>query len=141
MRPVDRSKMQDALDWAGLSISLDAEDMLLGKEFGGIDMSGGQWQRLALARSYYRDRPIVFLDEPTAAIDPLEEMALYQKLEDLAEGRTVVLVTHRLGAVRTADQIIVLEHGKIVEAGNFDELMEKKGRFSYIWKEQMKWYQ
>ncbi len=141
MRPVDRSKMQDALDWAGLSISLDAEDMLLGKEFGGIDMSGGQWQRLALARSYYRDRPIVFLDEPTAAIDPLEEMTLYQKLEDLAEGRTVVLVTHRLGVVRTADQIIVLEHGKIVEAGNFDELMEKKGRFSYIWKEQMKWYQ
>jgi ATP-binding cassette subfamily B protein len=52
-----------------------------------------------------------------------------------------IFVTHRLGAVRTADQIIVLEHGKIVEAGNFDELMEKKGRFSYIWKEQMKWYQ
>jgi len=76
----DEKRICTALDWAGISFTDHPEEMLLGREFGGAEMSGGQWQRVALVRSYYRDRPILFLDEPTAAIDPLEEMAIYGKL-------------------------------------------------------------
>lgn len=133
-------RIREALDWADLFLEEDPEQMLLGREFGGRELSGGQWQRLALARSYYRRRPVLFFDEPTAAIDPLEEAALYGKLEKLAAGRTLVLVTHRLGAVRQADRILLLEGGKIAEAGSFTQLMERKGRFYRIWNEQTKWY-
>lgn len=137
----DRKKICAALDWVGISFSVRPEEMLLGREFGGTEMSGGQWQRVAMARSYYRDRPILFLDEPTAAIDPLEEMAIYGKLNELAKDRTVILVTHRLGAVRDADKIIVMDGGSIVEMGSFTQLMERKGHFHHIWQEQVKWYQ
>lgn len=139
--PADMDRIRDALHWAGVLDSKEPEKVLLGKEFGGRELSGGQWQRLALARSYYRQRPILFFDEPTAAIDPLEEMSIYERLDQLARGRTVVLVTHRLGAVRGADKIIVMEKGSIVEMGSFSELLEQKGSFYYIWKEQTKWYQ
>lgn len=67
-------------------------------------------------------------------------MAIYQRLNDLAQNRTVVLVTHRLGAVRSADKILVLDHGSIAEAGSFEELMEQRGYFYHIWNEQAKWY-
>ncbi len=138
---MDLGKIKNALEWAGLSFSINPEKMELGREFGGAEMSGGQWQRLALARSYYRQRPMLFLDEPTAAIDPLEEMAIYNKLNELASGRTVILVTHRLGAVRNADKIIMLDNGRIIESGNFEQLIEQKGQFYHIWNEQVKWYQ
>ncbi len=141
LKQMDLGKIKNALEWAGLSFSISPEKMELGREFGGVEMSGGQWQRLALARSYYRQRPMLFLDEPTAAIDPLEEMAIYNKLNELASGRTVILVTHRLGAVRNADKIIMLDNGRIIESGNFEQLIEKKGQFYHIWNEQVKWYQ
>lgn len=141
LKQMDLGKIKNALEWAGLSFSMDPEKMELGREFGGVEMSGGQWQRLALARSYYRQRPMLFLDEPTAAIDPLEEMAIYNKLNELASGRTVILVTHRLGAVRNADKIIMLDNGRIIESGNFEQLIEQKGQFYHIWNEQVKWYQ
>lgn len=139
-KEMDHKKISHALEWAGILPANDPQELLLGREFGGTELSGGQWQRLALARSYYRERPILFLDEPTAAIDPLEEMAIYQRLNDLARNRTVVLVTHRLGAVRSADKILVLDHGSIAEAGSFEELMEQRGYFYHIWNEQAKWY-
>ena len=139
-KEMDYEKISHALEWAGILLDDHPQEQLLGREFGGTELSGGQWQRLALARSYYRQRPILFLDEPTAAIDPLEEMAIYQRLNDLAQDRTVVLVTHRLGAVRSADKILVLDHGSIAETGSFEELMEQRGCFYHIWNEQAKWY-
>lgn len=148
---MDMDRICDALDWAGLSASKNPGEMLLGKEFGGTELSGGQWQRVALARSYYRQRPILFLDEPTASIDPLEEMAIYDRLNELEGGavsfemvsgrrKTIILITHRLGAVRDADKIIVLDSGSIVEMGSFAQLIEKRGHFHHIWNEQAKWY-
>lgn len=139
-KEMDHKKISHALEWAGILLGDHPQELLLGREFGGTELSGGQWQRLALARSHYRQRPILFLDEPTAAIDPLEEMAIYQRLHDLAQDRTVVLVTHRLGAVRGADKILVLNQGSITEAGSFEELMEQRGYFYHIWNEQAKWY-
>ena len=141
MKKINPERIDSALEWAGLFGFMHQKEQLLGKEFGGIELSGGQWQRLALARSYYRQRPVLFLDEPTTAIDPLEEAALYEKLEELAKGRTNILITHRLGAVRSADKIIVLDNGHMVETGSFAQLIEKKGHFYHIWSEQAKWYQ
>ena len=141
MKQMDIRKICNALDWAGVLLSEHPDEMLLGREFGGTGISGGQWQRLALARCYYRQRPVLFLDEPTASIDPLEEMEIYEKLNELAREQTVILVTHRLGAVRSADKIIVLDNGSIAESGNFEQLMEQQGHFYHIWNEQAKWYQ
>lgn len=138
---IQRAAKQAEVDTWVQSCPKQYETQLGKLEEGAVELSGGQWQRLALARSYYRQRPILFFDEPTAAIDPLEEMSIYERLDKLARGRTVVLVTHRLGAVRSADKIIVMEKGRIVEMGSFSELLEQKGCFYYIWKEQTKWYQ
>lgn len=141
LKEPDVERICHALAWADVRFDAKPDKMVLGKEFGGSELSGGQWQRIALARSYYRKRKVLLFDEPTAAIDPLEEMALYGKLDELAGEKTVILVTHRLGAVRNADKIIVMEKGSIAEMGSFDELMRLNGNFYHIWTEQTKWYQ
>ena len=87
----------------------------------GTDLSSGQWQRLALARAYLRDAQIVALDEPTAALDPRAEVEFYRQFAQVAAGRTAVLVSHRLGAARLGDRIVVLAHGRIVEEGNHED--------------------
>lgn len=140
IQEMDIGKICNALEQAGISVPGNPEEILLGREFGGTGLSGGQWQRLALARSYYRERPVLFLDEPTASIDPLEEMAIYERINELAGERTVIMATHRLGAIRSASKIIVMEDGKIVEMGNFEQLMKKQGRFYCMWNEQAQWY-
>lgn len=140
LKKPDMERICHALEWANIWFGTEPDKMVLGKEFGGSELSGGQWQRIALARSFYRQRAVLLFDEPTAAIDPLEEMELYEKLNELAGEKTVILVTHRLGAARNADKIIVMENGSIAEMGNFDELMRLKGYFNNIWTEQTKWY-
>ena len=141
LKEPDPERIGQALAWADLLFDTKPDQMILGKEFGGRELSGGQWQRIALARSCYRKRGVLLFDEPTAAIDPLEEMELCGKLHELAEEKTVILVTHRLGAVRNADRIIVMDSGRIAEMGTFEELMQLQGCFHNIWTEQTKWYQ
>ncbi|HTZ45759.1 MAG TPA: ABC transporter ATP-binding protein [Jatrophihabitans sp.] len=97
---------------------------LLSKEFrAGHELSGGQWQRLAIARALFRDAPILICDEPAAPLDAHAELAVYESLRRLADGRTIVLISHRLTSVQHADQIVVLHHGRIVERGRHEELM------------------
>ncbi len=111
----------------------DGWDTFLGRQFwGGQDLSGGQWQRVALARAFFRDSALLILDEPTAALDARAEARLFQKLRDLAAGRSVLLITHRFGNVRMADRIYVLHRGKVTEAGNHDELMVAGGRYAEL---------
>lgn len=109
------------------------ENTLLGREFGGMEISGGQWQRLAIARGFYKDAEIVVLDEPTAAIDPLRERDIYREFKRALQGKTGVIVTHRLGAVRLADRIIVLKDGRIVETGTQESLIAQRGLFYQYW--------
>ncbi len=114
---------------------------LLGKEWpDGMELSAGQWQRLALARAYLRDAQIVALDEPTAALDPRAEVAFYRQFTRVAAGRTAILVSHRLGAARLADRIIVLAHGRIVEAGGHDALLKRGGVYARMFRLQARWY-
>lgn len=118
----------------------DGKDTMLSKEFDGVDLSGGQWQRVAIARGFYRDHEMVVLDEPTAAIDPIEETRIYEKFAEISKDKTAVIVTHRLGSAKIADRIIVMNKGCIVEQGNHDELMSVSGVYAKMFHAQAKWY-
>jgi ATP-binding cassette, subfamily B, bacterial len=116
-------------------------DSLLGPSFeGGSDLSIGQWQRIALARAYFRDAPMLILDEPTASLDPRGEYEIFQQVRRLAEGHTVVLVSHRFSSVRAADRILVLQDGRITEEGDHDALLARDGHYAELFRLQAEGY-
>jgi ATP-binding cassette subfamily B protein/ATP-binding cassette subfamily C protein len=104
----------------------------------GVGLSGGQWQRLALARNFYRNAPIIILDEPTSAIDALAEARIFNKLFDRSNKKTVITISHRLSTVEKADMIIVLKEGRIAEAGTHQELVKKKAEYYTMFEGQIK---
>lgn len=119
---------------------LNGINTMLGRDFAGAELSGGQWQRVAIARGIYRSYDFIVLDEPTSAIDPLEETHLYEEFIDICEGKTAVIVTHRLGSTKIADCIIVMKDGIIVEQGTHAELIEQNGEYKRMYDMQSKWY-
>lgn len=108
---------------------------------GGQDISGGQWQRVAIARSLHGRAPVRILDEPTAALDPISESNLYRDFEKLMEGKTTVFISHRLGSTKLADEIVVIDEGKVIERGTHEDLMAKNGRYAEMFEAQREWYQ
>ncbi|MFO7777938.1 MAG: ABC transporter ATP-binding protein [Nitriliruptoraceae bacterium] len=141
----DREAVRRAAALAGADAFLSAlpggYDSLLGPSFvGGSDLSLGQWQRVALARAYFRDAPMLILDEPTASLDPRGEYEIFQQVRRLAEGHTVVLVSHRFSSVRAADRILVLDGGRIVEEGAHEELLARGGLYAELFEIQAQGY-
>ena len=117
-------------------------DSLLGPEFGGADFSGGEWQRVAIARSLIKETgEFVIFDEPTAALDPLAELEIFQQFVELVEGKTALLIAHRLGPTRLVDRVVVLDGGRIVEIGNPTELLQRNGKYAEMFAAQSEWYQ
>lgn len=114
---------------------------ILGKMFsGGVDLSGGQWQKIGLARAFMTDAQILILDEPTAAVDAIAEHDLFQRFRQLTQGKMTFLVSHRFSTVRMADRIVVLEQGKITEVGTHDQLMVQQGRYAEMFELQAESY-
>ncbi|MCT1403818.1 ABC transporter ATP-binding protein/permease [Paenibacillus sp. p3-SID867] len=112
----------------------------IGKEFGGTELSGGQWQKLAIARAMARSAEILILDEPTASLDPLSELEVFDHFRDLSKGKTTLIIAHRLGPVRHADRILVMDNGQIIESGTHDELIDVNGEYAKMYNSQAKWY-
>lgn len=113
----------------------------LGREMDGVDLSGGQWQKLAIARALVRRAELIILDEPTAALDPLAEAEIYQQFLEMTSGRTAVMISHRLGSARMAHRIVVLKDGRIVEEGDHDFLVRRDGEYARLFSLQAQWYQ
>ncbi|MCM1026068.1 MAG: ABC transporter ATP-binding protein/permease [Roseburia sp.] len=118
----------------------DGYDTMLSKDFGGIDLSGGQWQRIGIIRGMNKDYDVIFLDEPTAAIDPIEEAELYRLFLRLSKDKFSFIITHRLGICKFVDRILVLENGKIMEDGTHEELMAEKGKYYQMFRNQADLY-
>jgi ATP-binding cassette subfamily B protein/ATP-binding cassette subfamily C protein len=113
----------------------------LGRWFaGGQELSGGQWQKIALSRAYMREAEILILDEPTAALDARAEFEVFQRFRDLSRGRSCVLISHRFSTVRMADRILVLDGGKVIEAGTHEELQARGGRYAELFELQAAGY-
>lgn len=119
----------------------DVLDTMLSREFGGIELSGGKWQRIAIARGLYKHSDIIIFDEPTAAIDPIEETHLYHLFSKMAENKTAIIITHRLGAVKIADRIVLLENGEVKEQGTHLELIKLNGIYAKMYNMQSEGYQ
>lgn len=143
---IEQGRFQDVIHALGLDLA--AAGLKYGMQTGlgkirrgSQDLSGGQWQRVAIARGLYRNHDIIALDEPTASVDPLEENRLYHMFAGIAEGKTAFIVTHRVGLARIAGRILVLDHGRIAGQGTHKELMEQNGIYAHMYREQAKWYE
>lgn len=138
-------RIRSAVKKAGITTLVEKfpsrEETLLGKQFGGTELSGGQWQKLALARAFVReDAQLLILDEPTAALDPRSEYEVFSRFVELARGKTTLLITHRLASVRMADRILVLKQGRLIEEGTHEELLQRGGEYATLWNMQVQQY-
>lgn len=115
-------------------------DTQLGREFDGVELSGGEWQKVSIARGLNKDSGIIILDEPTSALDPLVEYDILSKFIGMTEGKTSIIISHRIGLCRLADRIIVMKNGEVIENGTHAELLGMHGEYTRIWNEQAKWY-
>ena len=143
---IDRERVRQCLSLAGLREMVDnlpqKEDTPLGRGVldDGIDLSGGERQKVWMARAFYKEAPILILDEPTAALDPLAEQEIYEKYVEMSEGRTSLFISHRLASTRFCDRIWLMENGRITERGSHEELMEKNGAYAKLFEVQGKYY-
>jgi ATP-binding cassette subfamily B protein len=119
----------------------DGVDSWLGAMFdGGRELSQGQWQKIAISRAYFRDAEVVVLDEPTASMDPMTEASVYENFLRMAEGKTTLLISHRLGICKAVDLIFVMKKGQLVEQGTHEELLRQGGEYAQMYQIQSKWY-
>lgn len=112
----------------------------VGKTFGGVELSVGQWQKIALARALYNNGEIFVLDEPTASLDPLSEYAIFEKFDEISKGKTVIFVTHRLNSIRMADKVMFMEEGEIIDYGTHLELMHRCPKYKEMFDKQSQSY-
>ena len=144
----DRERAKECLERAGFGRRL-AElpkglDTCLYRDFedDGVEVSGGEAQKIALARVLYQDAPFIVLDEPTAALDPEAEAEVYTKFNDIVEDKTAIYISHRLSSCRFCDEIAVFDHGRVVQQGTHDDLLAVRGgKYQALWDAQAQYYQ
>lgn len=143
----DQDALLDAYRKAGIDSFLgkyrEGDTLLLGKKYDnrGVDLSGGEWQKLVIASAYMGEPEILLMDEPTAAIDPLKEMEMLENFRENLKGKTAILISHRIGFARLADRIVMMEDGRIQEDGTHEELLKREGYYARIFREQKNLYE
>lgn len=143
---IDEARVRECLEKAGLTERVAAlpDDLKthIGREVfeDGVLLSGGEMQRLMLARALYKNAPILLLDEPTAALDPIAENDIYQKYAAMTVGRTSVFISHRLASTRFCDRILLIDGGVIAEQGSHEELLARGGKYAGLFEVQSKYY-
>lgn len=142
----DEKKITDCIGAAGLAKRLaelpeGIRTNLYQLQEGGVEVSGGEAQKLAIARALYKDAPFVVLDEPTSALDPVAEYDIYKRFDDLVQDKTAVYISHRMSSCRFCNNIFVFEEGKIVQKGSHDSLIKEDGLYSRLWNAQARYYQ
>jgi ATP-binding cassette, subfamily B, bacterial len=141
----DRERIERA---AGLSLASDVAaglekglDQMVGRRFkDGVDLSGGEWQKVALARAYMRDAQLLILDEPTATLDARAEHRVFERFAELTRGKIAILISHRFSTVRMADRILVLHDGEVLEQGTHEELLALRGQYAELFELQASGY-
>ncbi len=141
----DEQRLWDCLERAGAmdfvkDLPKGLDTLLYKNKEGGGDISGGQEQKLALARALYKNAPFVVLDEPTAALDPVSEAQVYEGFHEMVKDKTSIYISHRMSSCRFCDEIVVFDQGKIVERGSHEELLAKEGQYMQMWNAQAKYY-
>ena len=145
--PPEETELHSLVDSLGLREKIDRMPQGLNTNLGrleeiGIDFSGGEWQRIAIARALLKHAPILIMDEPTASLDPLHERSIFQLFAEHSRQASIsILITHRLGGIKNVDRIIVLENGTVCEQGTHEALIGRQGVYAKLYAEQEKWYQ
>jgi len=142
----DRRKVEESLEQAGFGEKLRSlekgVETIVGRSYddSGLELSGGEGQKVAMARALYKDAPFMVLDEPTAALDPIAEAAVYERIHSMVANKTAVFISHRLSSCRFCDDIIVFDKGQIVQRGNHDALVDQEGKYRALWNAQAQYY-
>ena len=142
---VDEEQLWHVLDEVGLKERVEAMEngahtQLYNNNGVGVDISGGEAQRLAIARALYKDGPFVILDEPTAALDPIAEAEIYENFNEMIANKTALYISHRMSSCKFCDRIVVLDHGKIAEFGTHEQLLAKSGIYAELYETQAQYY-
>ncbi|MCK4257867.1 MAG: ABC transporter ATP-binding protein [Halanaerobiales bacterium] len=142
---VNYQRIDKSLEMVNLLVDLNkftnSYETILSREFGGAELSGGEWQKISIARGIYKSHNTIILDEPTASIDPNEETRIYNTFSKMTENKTAIIVTHRLGSAKLADKIVVLDNGRILEFGTHKELIQNGSKYASMFNLQSSMYQ
>ena len=142
----DEEKVWRALAQAGMAervknMEKGLDTVIYKQEDEGVEISGGEAQKLAIARALYKDAPVVILDEPTAALDPVSELEVYERFDEMVEEKTAIYISHRMSSCRFCENIVVFEDGNIAQIGNHDTLVSQNGLYRELWNAQAQYYQ
>lgn len=124
----------------GILENIENIDDILGKEFGGTELSGGQWQKIAISRGLYKNSDLIILDEPTASLDPITEYEILSKFLEISKNKTSIIVSHRIGLCKYADKIIVMDKGRVIGIGKHEQLLQNCLEYKRLYETQQKWY-